>query len=77
MCSSSGATKPGRRATSPQSRSPTPFDSLTKREQEVLSYLVAGRTYPEIAAALFISEKTVSTHVSHVLRKPEPAPGAK
>ncbi|MFI6830793.1 AAA family ATPase [Kribbella sp. NPDC050241] len=53
----------------PSASQPSPFDSLTKREQEVLSYLVAGRTYPEIAAALFISEKTVSTHVSHVLRK--------
>jgi DNA-binding CsgD family transcriptional regulator len=46
-----------------------PFDTLTKREQEVLSYLVAGRTYAEIADALFISEKTVSVHVSNLLRK--------
>ncbi|TCC54420.1 LuxR family transcriptional regulator [Kribbella pittospori] len=53
----------------PSASEPSPFDSLTSREQEVLSYLVAGRTYPEIATALFISEKTVSTHVSHVLRK--------
>ena len=42
---------------------------LTVREGEVLAHLVAGRTYAEIARALFISEKTVSTHVSHVLRK--------
>jgi DNA-binding CsgD family transcriptional regulator len=46
-----------------------PFNTLTKREQEVLSYLVAGRTYNEIAEALFISEKTVSVHVSNLLRK--------
>ncbi|MFC5261092.1 AAA family ATPase [Kribbella qitaiheensis] len=46
-----------------------PWVSLTKREREVLSHLVAGRTYPEIAAALFISEKTVSTHVSNLLHK--------
>lgn len=45
------------------------FSSLTQREHEVLAYLVAGRTYRDIASALFISEKTVSTHVSHVLRK--------
>lgn len=45
------------------------FDFLTPREHEVLSHLVAGRTYSEIAAALFISEKTVSSHVSNLLRK--------
>lgn len=43
--------------------------ALTRREREVLSHLVAGRTYAEIAAALFISEKTVSVHVSNLLRK--------
>jgi len=48
---------------------PTALQSLTKREQEVLSHLVAGRTYAEIAAVLFISEKTVSVHVSNLLRK--------
>ncbi|TCO32762.1 regulatory LuxR family protein [Kribbella steppae] len=48
---------------------PAPFDSLTKREHEVLSHLVAGRTYGEIAKALFISEKTVSVHVSNLLHK--------
>ena len=42
---------------------------LTAREQEVLGHLVAGRTYAEIAAALVISEKTVSVHVSNLLRK--------
>jgi DNA-binding NarL/FixJ family response regulator len=42
---------------------------LTTREREVLDHLVAGRTYAEIAAALFVSEKTVSTHVSNLLRK--------
>ncbi len=42
---------------------------LTRRELEVLSHLVAGRSYGEIAAALFISEKTVSVHVSNLLRK--------
>jgi len=46
-----------------------PFNTLTKREHEVLSHLVAGRTYTEIAEALFISEKTVSVHVSNLLRK--------
>lgn len=42
---------------------------LTDRERGILSYLVAGRTYSEIARELFISEKTVSSHVSNLLRK--------
>lgn len=42
---------------------------LTPREREVLGHLAAGRTYAEIAAALFISQKTVSVHVTHVLQK--------
>ena len=42
---------------------------LTAREREVLSHLVGGRTYAEIAKALFISEKTVNVHVSNPLRK--------
>ena len=46
-----------------------PFNTLTDREHEVLTHLVTGRTYAEIAEALFISEKTVSVHVSNLLRK--------
>ena len=54
----------------PELRSrPAALGGLTKREFEVLSHLVAGRTYGEIAGALFISEKTVSVHVSNLLRK--------
>lgn len=43
--------------------------NLTSREREVLALLVAGRTYAEIAHALYISEKTVSSHTSNMLRK--------
>ena len=43
--------------------------SLTEREGEVLAHLVAGETYREIAHALYISEKTVSLHVSRLLAK--------
>ena len=48
---------------------PVTFSALTPRETEVLTHLVANRTYAEIAKALFISEKTVSVHVSNLLRK--------
>jgi DNA-binding CsgD family transcriptional regulator/tetratricopeptide (TPR) repeat protein len=50
-------------------KAPAAFAGLTPREGEVLAHLVANRTYAEIAAALFISEKTVSVHVSNLLRK--------
>jgi DNA-binding CsgD family transcriptional regulator len=42
---------------------------LTAREREVLGHIVAGRTYGEIARELVLSEKTVSSHVSHLLSK--------
>jgi DNA-binding CsgD family transcriptional regulator/tetratricopeptide (TPR) repeat protein len=50
---------------------PAAFTGLTGRETEVLTHLVANRTNAEIAEALFISEKTVSVHVSNLLRKTE------
>jgi DNA-binding NarL/FixJ family response regulator len=42
---------------------------LTPREAEVLSLVARGYTDREIAAALVISVKTASVHVSHILRK--------
>jgi len=42
---------------------------LTLREREVLSCLTAGSTNKEIADKLFISEKTVKTHVNNIFRK--------
>ena len=48
---------------------PAAFTGLTARETEVLAHLVANRTNAEIAETLFISEKTVSVHVSNLLRK--------
>ena len=48
---------------------PAALHGLTDREREVLDLIAVGRTYAEIARALMISEKTVSTHVSHLLTK--------
>lgn len=42
---------------------------LTSREREVMQFIARGYTYKEVASELFISIKTVETHVSHVLRK--------
>ncbi|MFP5019884.1 response regulator [Pseudonocardia phyllosphaerae] len=44
-------------------------DQLTRRERDVLRLLARGYAYKEIAGELFISVKTVETHVSSVLRK--------
>ena len=48
---------------------PAALHGLTEREREVLDLIAVGRTYVEIARTLMISEKTVSTHVSHLLAK--------
>ncbi|MGV8897325.1 MAG: helix-turn-helix transcriptional regulator [Rhodoglobus sp.] len=53
----------------PDNLAGTTLPGLTPREEEILVHVVAGRTYAEIALALFISEKTVSSHISNLLRK--------
>ncbi|WP_026460291.1 LuxR C-terminal-related transcriptional regulator [Schaalia suimastitidis] len=45
------------------------LDLLSSREQEVMRLIARGYTYKEVASELFISIKTVETHVSSVLRK--------
>jgi DNA-binding NarL/FixJ family response regulator len=45
------------------------LDQLTQREREVLRLIARGYAYKEIAKELFISVKTVESHVSSVLRK--------
>jgi DNA-binding NarL/FixJ family response regulator len=45
------------------------LDQLTTREREVLRLIAQGYTYKEIARELYISVKTVESHVSSVLRK--------
>jgi two-component system, NarL family, invasion response regulator UvrY len=70
----------GRRYVSPQlaqeladdlatGRGPTPEQTLTNREHEVMLFLAAGHTVTDIAALLTLSVKTVSTHRTRIMRK--------
>ncbi len=52
-------------------RRPSPPLDLTERELEVIRLVAQGRTNREIAEAFVISEKTVKTHISHILAKLE------
>ncbi|RSN48319.1 MULTISPECIES: response regulator [Actinomadura] len=45
------------------------LDQITQRERDVLRLIARGYAYKEIAKELYISVKTVETHVSSVLRK--------
>ena len=45
------------------------LDRLTERERQVMRLIARGYSYREVAAELFISVRTVETHVSSVLRK--------
>jgi len=62
VASPSGPGGPARPAAAPP-------DDLTPREAEVLTHIAAGLSNTEIAAALFVSEATVKTHVNHIFAK--------
>ena len=53
----------------PGSAVPATIAELTSRELDVLGLIARGRSNAEIAAALFLSEATVKTHVTRVLSK--------
>jgi NarL family two-component system response regulator LiaR len=48
---------------------PAAEEPLTEREVEVLQMVAQGRSNQEIAEELYLSERTVRTHVSHILNK--------
>jgi DNA-binding CsgD family transcriptional regulator len=45
------------------------WDSLTPAETKIAALVEGGLSNPEIAAKLFLSRRTVATHVSHILKK--------
>lgn len=52
----------------PSSLPPTE-EPLTERELEILKYIAQGKSNQEIADVLVVSERTIRTHVSHILSK--------
>ncbi len=65
-----GAQRPHRPDAPNAPSSPPPaLPGLTAREREVLDHLLAGNTNAEIAKTLVLSEKTISVHISNMLRK--------
>jgi DNA-binding NarL/FixJ family response regulator len=57
------------RRPAPASGPPAALSDLTARELEVLQLIAEGRSNAEVAAALFLSEPTVKTHVTRIFSK--------
>ncbi len=45
------------------------IEPLTRREEEVLNLVATGLNNREIGAILFVSERTIKTHVEHIIGK--------
>lgn len=56
-------------ATGARRRPQEGWASLTPTEREVTELVAEGLTSPQVAARLFVSPRTIQTHISHVLRK--------
>lgn len=54
-----------------RAQEPILHDELTNREREILLHIAEGKSNQEIADELFITLKTVKTHVSNILSKLE------
>ncbi|MEO5678055.1 MAG: response regulator transcription factor, partial [Acidimicrobiales bacterium] len=52
-----------------RAESPPGLGELTARERQVLALLAQGRSNRDLATELYVSEKTVKTHVSSILAK--------
>ena len=53
----------------PRPSTPSGFDELTSREQEIFRLIAEGHSNAEIAEALVITDSTVKSHVTHILSK--------
>jgi DNA-binding NarL/FixJ family response regulator len=53
----------------PSTYAATRIDQLTEREREILTLIAQGRSNAELAQQLYLSEATIKTHVSAILRK--------
>jgi len=58
-----------RRLVAPATRRAAKLESLTDRENEVLQLMARGATNAEIAAAMYVAEATVKTHVGSIFTK--------
>ena len=63
------AASPGGSAPDRDARPDEELDRLSSRERDVMRLIARGFTYREAGAELFISDRTVESHVSSVLRK--------
>ena len=52
-----------------EQRQGSPLDELTQRERQIVELVAAGDSNKEIAARLFLSEKTVKHHMTNILQK--------
>jgi DNA-binding CsgD family transcriptional regulator len=59
--------RPGVRG--PRRRPQSGWEALTETELRVAELVATGRSNPDIAAQLFLSRRTIDTHVSHILAK--------
>ncbi|MFC7247702.1 LuxR C-terminal-related transcriptional regulator [Catellatospora aurea] len=48
---------------------PSPRARVSRREAELMEHIVCGRTNREIAARLYVTEKTVKNHINHIYTK--------